>query len=178
MLRKLAIAAAAVGAVSSAQATVYFLGEHDPTELSLFAGAGAIIGNGISFDDFLVFEVTADTKLTSTVVSLNQAPAIGITGGVYAVMTAGVDGDFTTMGDNVLKSAIFNYNGSTGDTPNLSAVLTPGFYAYGVRGTTVGAGGLYALVSTITPVPEPETVSLMLAGVGLLGFMAKRRKAG
>jgi hypothetical protein len=29
-----------------------------------------------------------------------------------------------------------------------------------------------------TPVPEPETYSMMLAGLGLLGFAARRRMAG
>ncbi len=29
---------------------------------------------------------------------------------------------------------------------------------------------------SITPVPEPETYAMMLAGLGLLGFMARRRK--
>ncbi len=30
--------------------------------------------------------------------------------------------------------------------------------------------------ATIAPIPEPETYAMMLAGLGLLGFMARRRK--
>ena len=30
---------------------------------------------------------------------------------------------------------------------------------------------------SVTPVPEPETYALMLAGLGVVGFMARRRKA-
>ena len=30
----------------------------------------------------------------------------------------------------------------------------------------------------LTPVPEPETYAMFLAGLGLMGFMARRRKNG
>jgi len=30
---------------------------------------------------------------------------------------------------------------------------------------------------SLAPVPEPETYALMLAGLGLVGFMARRRKS-
>ncbi|MDO9011164.1 MAG: FxDxF family PEP-CTERM protein [Gallionella sp.] len=31
-------------------------------------------------------------------------------------------------------------------------------------------------VSTVSPIPEPETYAMLLAGLGLVGFMARRRK--
>jgi hypothetical protein len=30
---------------------------------------------------------------------------------------------------------------------------------------------------TITPVPEPSTYALLLAGIGAIGWLAKRRRA-
>jgi len=32
-------------------------------------------------------------------------------------------------------------------------------------------------LSEVAPVPEPETYALMLAGLGLVGVVARRRKA-
>lgn len=37
--------------------------------------------------------------------------------------------------------------------------------------------GKYQDVVTVTPVPEPETYAMMLAGLGLMGFVARRRKS-
>lgn len=62
--------------------------------------------------------------------------------------------------------------------------VTAGNYIVKASGTLDGLGqypGL-ALVGanysvTTTPVPEPETYALMLAGLGMVGFVAARRKA-
>ena len=49
-------------------------------------------------------------------------------------------------------------------------------------GITTGGGkagpGLshFALFTSTTPIPEPETYALMLAGLGVIGFIARRRK--
>jgi hypothetical protein len=59
--------------------------------------------------------------------------------------------------------------------------LAAGDYALGVSGT----GDRYNYGSDlpdfrahiqVMPIPEPETYALMLAGLGLVGFMARRRK--
>lgn len=37
-------------------------------------------------------------------------------------------------------------------------------------------GGIFAINGTITAVPEPEAYGMMLAGLGLVGWTARRRK--
>ena len=43
---------------------------------------------------------------------------------------------------------------------------------------TVPDGENYHMFTIGAPVPEPETYAMMLAGLGLLGFIARRRKQG
>jgi hypothetical protein len=56
--------------------------------------------------------------------------------------------------------------------------LAAGTYTLQIRGTVFGSsGGSYAGVLNLTnPIPEPETYAMMLAGLGLMGFMSRRRK--
>jgi hypothetical protein len=49
-------------------------------------------------------------------------------------------------------------------------------YAYTFTGTYTIGEATGSATFNITPVPEPETYAMMLAGLGLLGFMARRRK--
>jgi hypothetical protein len=51
------------------------------------------------------------------------------------------------------------------------------FQSMTFRLTGYGPGGYVALDNLVlTPVPDPETYAMMLAGLGLLGFVARRRK--
>jgi len=57
-----------------------------------------------------------------------------------------------------------------------SAALAPGTYVLEIRGQVVGsAGGSYAGVLNVTPVPLPAGLPLLFCGIGLLGGLIRRR---
>ena len=65
-------------------------------------------------------------------------------------------------------------NDPTQYTVNLAA----GNYTYTVAGASTGffGYGLSSSIVEVTPVPEPETYAMMLAGLAALGFLARRRQ--
>jgi hypothetical protein len=71
---------------------------------------------------------------------------------------------------------------STGSPPlvvnvlaGFTGVLAPGAYSLIISGNA-GSGASYGGNVVLTPVPEPETYALMLAGLGVVGFVATRRR--
>ena len=56
-----------------------------------------------------------------------------------------------------------------------TGVLAAGSYNLTVSGNA-GAGASYGGNVVLTPIPEPETYALMLAGLGVVGFVAARRR--
>jgi hypothetical protein len=60
--------------------------------------------------------------------------------------------------------------------------FTPGvsgdnkFYVFGVTDADLAAVGATYAAQSIAPIPEPETYAMLLAGLGLLGCMARRRR--
>ncbi|MBT9489720.1 MAG: PEP-CTERM sorting domain-containing protein [Rubrivivax sp.] len=88
-------------------------------------------------------------------------------GGVYSFGISGFtavlqDASFTTVGTDSSLGDGFSFEG-----------LSAGDYALSFLGfSEVGA---YGGVVTATPVPEPETYALLLAGLGMVVFMIKRR---
>ena len=69
--------------------------------------------------------------------------------------------------------------GSNHNWQNYTALINfdgSGDLYFSATGISDSYGGSLDKVSFTTAIPEPETYAMMLAGLGMLGFMAKRRK--
>lgn len=127
-----------------------------------------------SFTDIWTFNLgTASAvaaSITNVEVSFGSFTAGGIDG--FAAYLNGMQlfGPTSVVGPN---------SGVTVKTQVLAggASLAPGMYELKVIGASItGATASYGGNIVATPVPEPETYVMFLAGLGALGFLARRRK--
>ena len=66
----------------------------------------------------------------------------------------------------------------TGELQLISPInLAPGSYVFEVRGNIIGAsGGSYAgVLNFASPIPEPGSLGLLFAGLGVVGFSVRKR---
>jgi len=133
---------------------------------------------GSTFSDVFTFNIGTpfDTasSVTSSYLNTPQTKDLLITGfSLYRY-------DPATMA--ILGTAIAGIN-ETGfgshptDSWSLSAFgLSSGYYALQVNGRVLGeGGGAFGGDLTISPVPEPQTWAMLLAGLGMVGMTARRR---
>jgi hypothetical protein len=159
----------------------------------LFAG-NALADDHYSFD-FLAtgYEVTGTFTTSDTLNAVNGYDILGITGSVIGVGGGEITSlilnpgqPFPTINygfiyDNVLFPAAaqsLNINGvlfttDSGAIWNLWGNTPTNYelYSYSPVAVDVRGGSM-----SLTAVPEPETYAMMLAGLGLMGFVARRRK--
>jgi hypothetical protein len=146
-----------------------------PQALNL-VGTSAFFGDSFDIDqmsdtfaDHFTFSVTgiaADVDAIVSSISRTAATGLDITG--LALFTAG--GTQVTSGSALHSGAIDVWTLAT------SAPLDVGDYYLQVSGTMVSAtSGSFGGAVMLAPVPEPAAYGMMLAGLGLVGFMARRR---
>lgn len=161
-MKKTLVAALVSGicAVGSAQAATDW-GTHDAIETGVMAVTG-------SFSEIFDFTLSDPTATLSTIaVSSTAEPWFSFAPDTMVWLykeTGAIDTFLSAYSFGTLFSA---YNLAAGD------------YYYKVTGTATGSlGGVFALTSTTAPVavvPEADSYAMMLAGLGMLGLMAKRR---
>lgn len=157
------VAAAAAALLSTASfANTSSWGTHDPVELGFGVGLGA----GSLVNDTYSFSLSSLSGVLAVAVS-NDGGLLNLTDGKVELFKVG---SASSIGSFSFDSSAMNYS---------FGALTAGDYFYVVTGKVAGDafGGTYQLNSQLAPVPEPETYALMLAGLGAVGFIARRRKS-
>jgi hypothetical protein len=54
--------------------------------------------------------------------------------------------------------------------------LAAGTYSFTVNGVSTGGGQFHGQLE-VAPVPEPESIAMAMAGLGVMGLLARRRRA-
>ncbi len=175
------VAVALMGAFGVAQAqTTTAL--NSPSDLTYDLGADPTSENAYvvtheagSFSDVYTFTLSQDSDTVTSAVALQQPNIDGggfdynIEGGSFGLYS---DADGDGMNGTLISSTTFGSNNTSLTADSVAA----GSYYFVVAGNASGdLGGIYNFTTNTAPVPEPETYALMLAGLGLLGFVGKRR---
>lgn len=172
---KRAVAVAMLGGISfGANATTTDLGTVStsaPTGL-----AGTVLGDGMSFSDIFTFTLSQPNVSSSYEVA-NVPTTVGSTSfdGILSAMSlfsAGANGAIGGGDDTLLASA----TNSGGDSLSLDYNQSLSGLSYiSVTGISNASGGAIYAGEITAAIPEPETYAMLMAGLGLMGAVVRRR---
>ena len=144
-------------------------------------------GNDYSFEDLYSFKVADDLlgisnpALYTSVFSISIGPGNSTLWGFDNLTVAVYKGN-GTAGELVFEQAAVRTEMSNGKmewTVNSDFALNSSEYTLKVFGATTGPqGGLYAITlqAAAQAVPEPAEYAMLLAGLGVVGMVTRRRK--
>lgn len=152
-------------AVAALVAASAFCAHADTLDLSSgsagFSSTPAIGGFTDIFTFTLTSPVVANASLTSVVNGTQDVDFFSIT-------LTGPSGIFSFASLNPDPVEVWAL-------PASGASLAAGSYTLAVIGSNFGGGGSYGGNIAVTPIPEPESYALMLAGLLIVGFLSRRR---
>ncbi|MCK6407196.1 MAG: FxDxF family PEP-CTERM protein [Rhodocyclaceae bacterium] len=170
MIKKLVLAAA-LAAIGTGSALAEDLTYTAPGTINVGQVASHNFAHAeiTSFFDTFNFAIGAGGSLAASAVSIDlsfgQNPLFHITGLTGRLWN-------NSHPNGTIDYGTFNGNNTTFNFGPLSA----GNYHIDFTGTVDGsAGGSYLAAVSVVAVPEPETYALLLAGLGLMGTVARRR---
>lgn len=141
---------------------------------------GAPADPGFTFYDDYVFTVASSTVDAASFV-LNEGTTFSIDNLQMRLYSVSGNSTLPVLGDSPagLKAGWSNPISTDGLTSNIATtMLSAGTYVLEVRGDALGeAGGSYAGIIDLQPVPLPAALPLMLSGIGLLGGLVRKRRA-
>ena len=170
LFKKLAVVVAAfAGWMGLAQAATYDAGTVSP---SIYQQTDFYSESSFSFADVFNFTVGTEygTVLTSAAsyspdgVSAEQTHVSNLTLQIYA-------------GSDATGSLVGEWSSSDGSLIDQSGLLASGDYSVRISGIadgSLGGGYQFSLAAT----PEPAEWMMLLAGLAMLGFIAKRKTSG
>jgi hypothetical protein len=157
-----------------------------PQVLDLTDGSGffgdtfAMNNNGATFADHFTFSVTGTTSMNfdAIVSSISRTADTGLDFSALSLYrVGGGTGTGGTAGDTLVTSGTSLHSGEMDVWTLSSDNLAAGDYYVLVSGNLVSdTSASFGGAVMLAPVPEPETYGMMLAGLGVLGFLARRRK--
>lgn len=116
--------------------------------------------------DFVLSTGTLDSSANALNVSLQNLTVLNIHDLSYTVWGGTAGNDVTAYGTFAGNNISYSLSG-----------LMPGNYHLNISGVADGSsGGAYGLAMAAS-VPEPETLAMLLAGLGLLGIVQRRRSS-
>lgn len=164
------LSASAAVSINSTVKDLGAISVSEPTSFNGFSAPGF-------FGDIFTFTLPANSGSGYSVINFPLAvPGIGNYNTLLAnfslVSDRGEKG--LSVDDVILKTVVAVNDQKVG----FSFDSTPaGSYYLAVTGFANGSlGGAYSGSISVTPVPEPETFAMLLAGLGVMGAIARRRK--
>lgn len=135
----------------------------------------AASGNGYYYADYLFsFSPTSDVEAATITLNNRSSGVVGLTERLYRY-TGAFLGD-APAGANLVQGWIPGLSFGAFTVASLDVThLTGGLYVLEIRGTNQGSFG--GTISFATPVPEPEALVMLLAGLGLMVGVGLRRRS-
>lgn len=173
LIAAMVLASASFGSTAFAQTDVSSpVQALDLVDNTAFFGSSFTEGNsGNTFADRFTFTVggTVPLNMDAIVASVSRSADVGL--------------DITGLevyddADTLLASGTSIRTGATDVWTVRGDALESGAYYLQVNGNIVSdEGASFGGAVMLMPVPEPEAYGMMLGGLGILGFLARRRKA-